>query len=546
MKLILIVTMFSTAAFAAAPRTKEALKTEIKEGEVIATLNEGFHFNEKAPNTVTVDDKSMKPTRISARETAFSGLPEKYTTAKAALYICDDAVTFCEIQFVDLKGKSAKNSAKAMGSKNRGKVNKHGFIEDDFNKALAEAKKKNQPLLVDFSARWCPGCLRLEKEMFPTKEFKALTKDYVKVKIDTDRFENGVLSEKYGVRAIPTLLVINAAQDEIDRVIDFQPIEVLEPFFKEITANPMTIKELTTKAEGGDQPTALRLGKRLLAAGRAEASLNYLGKVQLPPPELIDAQIQAASQRAASDKNEDKQLEKLLRQAIKDEPASVRSLSWRGDLLVKTKDAKEKLKIKDEGLAVAEALLASPEKLKAGMVGITAGEFTGFEPMMIIDYKVDLISESGAPTDEIEAELKKSARTGLDLKIPAEKVGPNIRLLTLLLMAKMYDDADKLSTKLMKVDRNNPELQRRRLNVLVKMKKYNEAIVLGRKVVKNSYGRNEFWAAELLAKAYVESERLREAQVFIDSYLARNEIDWPKMAMSRQALEDLRKKLPKE
>lgn len=546
MKLILIVMLFSTEVFALAPRTKDALTTEIKEGEVIATLKEGYHFNEKAPNTVTVDDKSIKPTRMTARETAFAGLPEKYTTAKAALYICDDAVTFCETQFVDLKGKSTKSSGNSSGPKNRGKVNKHGFIEDDFNKALLEARKKNQPLLVDFSARWCPGCLRLEKEMFPTKEFKALTKDFVKVKIDTDRFENGVVSEKYGVRAIPTLLVINAEQEEIDRVVDFQPIEVLEPFFKEISANPTTLKELTTKAESGDQKIVLQLGKRLLAAGRAEASLNYLGKIQPAPPELIDAQIQAATQRAMSDKNEDKQLEKLLRQAIKSEPESVRSLGWRGDLMVRTKDAKEKLKIKDEGLAVAEALLASPEKLKAAMIGVTPGEFTGFEAMMIIDYKVDLISESGASTEVIEAELRKSARTGLDLKIPTDKVGPNIRLLTLLLMAKMYEDADKLSTKLMKVDPNNPELQRRRLNVLVKMKKYNEAIVLGRKVVKNSYGRNEFWAAELLAKAYVESERLREAQVFIDNYLSRSEIDWPKMALSRQALEDLRKKLPKE
>ena len=217
----------------AVPRTEGVLKTELIASELLATVKEGFHFNEKAPNAVIVDDQRIRPTRISAREVAFSALPEKFSKGQAAFYICDDALTFCETRHVEIKGKGGAKSGKISADvpKNRGRVNAHGFIEDDFNKAILLAKRKGQPILIDFSARWCPGCVRLETEMFGTSEFKKATAKFVKLKVDVDRFENSVLSEKYQVRGIPTLLVVNAEQEEIDRIVDYQPLEILQPFF---------------------------------------------------------------------------------------------------------------------------------------------------------------------------------------------------------------------------------------------------------------------------------------------------------------------------
>jgi thioredoxin-like negative regulator of GroEL len=547
MKAFLFVLVLSACASVfAATRTKDALKTEIKDGEFTATLKEGFHFNEKAPNAVTIDEKVIKPARLSAREAAFTGLPSDLKGAKAALYICDDAITFCETQFVEIGTKNGKTTAKVKPSKSRGKVNKQGFIEDDFNKALAEAKKKNKLVLIDFSARWCPGCLRLEKEMFGTAEFKKATQDFVKLKIDVDRFENAVLVEKYSLKGIPTLLVVNTDQEEVDRIVDFQPMEILGPFLAAVQTDKTSIKELTAKA-ADNSDVALRLGKRLLAAGRAEESLKYLSNAAPTPPELAKAQIRAAQARAAAGgKDEIKQLSKILKQAIKGEPESSRSLGWRIELMELYKDQEDKDELRKDGVKVADAILADPAKLKEAMKTEDVGEFTGFEALMVATTRAELVEISGAPQAEIDEAYKKAAQIGLDLKIPKEKIGPNIRLLSLLLRSKRFDEADQLTQTLIKVEPSNPELQRRRLRVLVEMKKYNEAIVLGRKVVKNSYGRNEFWAAELLAQAYVEANRMREAQVFIDGYLSRNEIDWPILKASRKTLEELKGKIPKE
>lgn len=545
MKALFFLLIFATTTAMAATRTGAALKTEIKDGEFSATLKEGFHFNEKAPNAVTVDDKVIKPAKISAREATFTGIPTDVKGARAALYICDDAVTFCETQFVEIGSKNGKTTAKLKPSKSRGKINKHGFIEDDFHKALAEAKRKNQLVLIDFSARWCPGCLRLEKEMFGTTEFKKATENFVKLKIDVDRFENVVLGEKYAIKGIPTLLVVGTDQEEIDRIVDFQPMEILGPFFAAVNADKTSLKELTAKAT--DNPdVALRLGKRLLAAGRAEESLKYLSNAAPTPPELARAQIKAAQARAAADKNEIKQLSKILKQAIKAEPESSRSLGWRAELIELYKDQDDKDELRKDGVKVADAMLADPAKLKEAMKTEEVGEFTGFEALMVATARAELFEISGAPQVETDEAYKKAAQTGLDLKIPKDKIGPNIRLLSLLIRSKRLEEADQLTQTLMKVEPSNPELQRRRLRVLVEMKKFNEAIVLGRKVVKNSYGRNEFWAAELLAQAYVEADRMREAEVFIDGYLSRNEIDWPNLKASRKTLEDLKGKIPKE
>ena len=42
-------------------------------------------------------------------------------------------------------------------------------FEHDFDKAAAVAKKENKPLIVIFSASWCPPCQQMKKEVYPSK-----------------------------------------------------------------------------------------------------------------------------------------------------------------------------------------------------------------------------------------------------------------------------------------------------------------------------------------------------------------------------------------
>lgn len=71
-----------------------------------------------------------------------------------------------------------------------------------------EVLKADQPVLVDFHAQWCGPC----KAMAPALEQVAdEMKDQVKiVKIDVD--ENPAVTGKYGIRAMPTLILFKGGE----------------------------------------------------------------------------------------------------------------------------------------------------------------------------------------------------------------------------------------------------------------------------------------------------------------------------------------------
>lgn len=541
-----IILAFAIVQARAGVRTAGQIMTETKDGTFRATVKDGFHINEKAPNGATVDGDAVKPTKIGPREAVFSGL-KNFKKGQVSLYVCDDAVTFCETSVIDMKtgaetlpaaappvkvSKKKKNKkGKSEDVAEKGKPNKNGFYEDEFAFALSEAKKTGKLVLIDFSARWCPGCVRLEVETFPTEAFQKLTNDFVKVRIDVDRFENAVISEKFVIKGIPTLLVITADQEEVSRITDYQGPEIMNQFFASVTADPVSLRELEQKAKDKNPEVLLRLGKRLLAAGRANESLEVLKQIKPAPPELLSAKIEANPKDA-----------KVLKQAIEEEPRSSRSISWRADLIELTEKFDEKQKIKNEGVNLADELLANPDRLKEAVKTDQVGEFTGFEPFLIAMGRAELIESSGAPAAEVDAAWKKTAAIVTGLGIPAKNVGVSMRHLIVLTKAKEYREADKLAQRLIRNDPNNPELQRRRLRLLYELKDFDGAVKLGKKVIANSYGRNEYWAAETVAKAYVQTGKKKEAREFIDGYLGRSEMDWPNLKETRKTLEELRQK----
>jgi thioredoxin-related protein len=113
----------------------------------------------------------------------------------------------------------------AFGATDAASVAAHGAVaglswETDFEAAQAKAKASGKNILLDFTGSdWCGWCIRLQKEVFDKPEFAAFaSKALVLVELDFPRGkeqsksvkkQNEALSEKYGVRGFPTIILLS-------------------------------------------------------------------------------------------------------------------------------------------------------------------------------------------------------------------------------------------------------------------------------------------------------------------------------------------------
>jgi YHS domain-containing protein/thiol-disulfide isomerase/thioredoxin len=78
---------------------------------------------------------------------------------------------------------------------------------NDFETALAEAKRLNRPLLVHFHADWCGPCRQMEQNVLRREQVqRELRRLVIPVKVNTDRAP--AIAERYHIDQLPTDLFL--------------------------------------------------------------------------------------------------------------------------------------------------------------------------------------------------------------------------------------------------------------------------------------------------------------------------------------------------
>lgn len=99
---------------------------------------------------------------------------------------------------------------------------------------LAQAKRENKRVLVDFWATWCHACMKMNNTTFrDTRIGNLMNYTFVNYAVDVDNDPDGKsLVEKFNIKAFPTYLILNPDGTEYNRVVGSNPVE---PFAKALT-----------------------------------------------------------------------------------------------------------------------------------------------------------------------------------------------------------------------------------------------------------------------------------------------------------------------
>ncbi len=160
------------------------------------------------------------------------------------------------------------------------------FFTGSWKDILAEAKRQQKPVFVDFYTSWCPPCKRMAKEAFPNPKVGAkFNVHFINYQFDAERGEGVQVAKQYAVSSYPTALYIAPNGTLVHRAVGYSGINGMLDVADKMLATPQL------------RPTVAK-GDKDYANGRRDATFlrKYLATRQSlnrPTNDVLDAYLDA-------------------------------------------------------------------------------------------------------------------------------------------------------------------------------------------------------------------------------------------------------------
>lgn len=106
-----------------------------------------------------------------------------------------------------LQANAAKKSNSEVGIK---------FVEPNWAKAIAEAKKQKKMIFIDAYTTWCGPCRMLKQNTFTDKAAgDFFNKHFVNIALDMEKGDGLAFAQKYQVAAYPTLFIMDPEEKSV-------------------------------------------------------------------------------------------------------------------------------------------------------------------------------------------------------------------------------------------------------------------------------------------------------------------------------------------
>ncbi len=528
---ILLSLLCSLSTSAEARITDGKVKLTLKDKTLTLKADPGFHLNTNAPAKLLVmpSNKKILPTKKENDE--FQFLVKESDLKELALdyYVCDDKLTTCERHkenyaivdnsLVAQAAVSEKLETPVQTSDSKIILNSHHFIVDALESAQPLAKKEKKLLFVDFSAPWCPACLRLETEVFGQKAFLSQTKNLVKVSLNMDVLVNDKAFEKYGVNVIPTMILMNAEGDELYRMVDFRATKEL---LKELSLALKNSKDYKSYeqylilAEAGNPDAIEYLAMK--AFNRFDFKNADLWFKKLPKISLYSAAADVGNQA----KENANSIAESYKKYIAAYPTSFDSIVWRNEL-AKLMDQQQKNSansILQTNIDLIKKALADKKFQKKIFQETAQGFFTSFETEELYSRLMDAYQLKGDTVAEATSLLMLQEKLAKH-PLSADRSGEVLIAIDYMKAAKMKKEVGNWYLKLSDKYPESDLYPRKLARFLYQDKQFAQALPIAEKAV-NLGNRYLFW--DLIILAQVQQElKLPEAKMTADKALAMRE-----------------------